>query len=171
MNKLRLPIVLQQGVISCLVTKLTQANQRLERDYPQPAINYRLRGTRAGTAWLKIWEIRLNPILLLENGESFIQTVVPHELAHLLVYRHFGRVAPHGSEWRWMMEKILDTPAQRTHRFTLTTLQSNLFSYRCACQTYKLTVRRHNKIVRGQSAYHCRQCGEQLLPYDLIHSD
>ncbi len=56
--------------------------------------------------WLESYEIRLNPVLLLENSEAFIEEVVPHELAHLLVWKHFGRVAPHGKEWKWMMESV-----------------------------------------------------------------
>lgn len=84
--------------------KLAQANLKLGRNYPEPKLSYTQRGTSAGTAWLESYEIRLNPVLLLENSEAFIEEVVPHELAHLLVWKHFGRVAPHGKEWKWMME-------------------------------------------------------------------
>ena len=76
--------------------KLAQANLKLGRNYPEPKLSYTQRGTSAGTAWLESYEIRLNPVLLLENSEAFIEEVVPHELAHLLVWKHFGRVAPHG---------------------------------------------------------------------------
>lgn len=87
--------------------KLAQANLKLGRNYPEPKLSYTQRGTSAGTAWLESYEIRLNPVLLLENSEAFIEEVVPHELAHLLVWKHFGRVAPHGKEWKWMMESVL----------------------------------------------------------------
>ena len=87
--------------------KLAQANLKLGRNYPEPKLSYTQRGTSAGTAWLESYEIRLNPVLLLENSEAFIEEVVPHELAHLLVWKHFGRVAPHGKEWKWMMENVL----------------------------------------------------------------
>lgn len=43
---------------------------------------------------LESYEIRLNPVLMMENQQAFIDEVVPHELAHLLVWKHFGRVAP-----------------------------------------------------------------------------
>ena len=86
--------------------KLAQANLKLGRNYPEPKLSYTQRGTSAGTAWLESYEIRLNPVLLLENSEAFIEEVVPHELAHLLVWKHFGRVAPHGKEWKWMMESV-----------------------------------------------------------------
>ncbi|MFO6295826.1 SprT-like domain-containing protein, partial [Pseudomonas aeruginosa] len=64
------------------------------------------------------------PVLLLENQREFIDEVVPHELAHLLVWQHFGRVAPHGKEWKWMMEGGLGVPAPRTHRFDLASVRN-----------------------------------------------
>ena len=63
---------------------LQLASDRLERPFAEPALVYQQRGTAAGTAWLEKWEIRLNPVLLMENQQAFIEEVVPHELAHLL---------------------------------------------------------------------------------------
>ena len=108
-------------------------------------------------------EIRLNPVLLLENQREFIDEVVPHELAHLLVWQHFGRVAPHGKEWKWMMESVLGVPARRTHRFELASVRQNTFPYRCRCQQHQLTVRRHNRVVRGEATYRCVHCGDLLV--------
>ncbi|STV07202.1 protein sprT [Klebsiella pneumoniae subsp. pneumoniae] len=116
-----------------------------------------------GTAWLEKNEIRLNPVLLLENQREFIDEVVPHELAHLLVWQHFGRVAPHGKEWKWMMESVLGVPARRTHRFELASVRQNTFPYRCRCQQHQLTVRRHNRVVRGEATYRCVRCGDLLV--------
>ncbi len=141
--------------------KLAQANLKLGRNYPEPKLSYTQRGTSAGTAWLESYEIRLNPVLLLENSEAFIEEVVPHELAHLLVWKHFGRVAPHGKEWKWMMENVLGVPARRTHQFELQSVRRNTFPYRCKCQEHQLTVRRHNRVVRGEAVYRCVHCGEQ----------
>jgi SprT protein len=112
----RIPIAIQQAVMRSLRENLAKANLKLERRYPEPTLVYQQRGTSAGTAWLEKNEIRLNPVLLLENQQAFIDEVVPHELAHLLVWKHFGRVAPHGKEWKWMMESVLGVPARRTHR-------------------------------------------------------
>ena len=107
MKTSRLPIAIQQAVMRSLREKLAQANLKLERQYPEPKLVYQQRGTTAGTAWLQTYEIRLNPVLLMENVDAFINEVVPHELAHLLVWKHFGRVPPHGKEWKWMMESVL----------------------------------------------------------------
>ena len=46
---------------------LANANRKLERRYAEPTLVYQQRGTSAGTAWLEKNEIRLNPVLLLEN--------------------------------------------------------------------------------------------------------
>lgn len=162
MNMPRIPIALQQAVMRCLRDKMLLANQRLETDYPEPRITYRQRGTSAGTAWLQEWEIRINPVLLAENGQPFIDEVIPHELAHLLVYRHFGRAAPHGREWQWMMGDILEVAPRRTHRFAIASVAGRTFPYRCDCQLHQLTLRRHNRVMRGESEYRCRRCGKIL---------
>lgn len=160
----RVPIALQQAVMHCLREKLRQANTVLQRHYPLPEVHYQQRGTAAGTAWLEQNEIRLNPVLLLENQQSFIDEVVPHELAHILVWKHFGRVSPHGKEWKWMMESVLGVAARRTHQFSVQSVRSKTFSYRCLCQQHQLTVRRHNRVLRGETQYRCTRCGQQLKP-------
>ncbi|SFR10893.1 MULTISPECIES: SprT family zinc-dependent metalloprotease [unclassified Enterobacter] len=159
----RLPIALQQAIMRSLRQHLAQANLKLERHYPEPKLVYQQRGTSAGTAWAERYEIRLNPVLLLENEQAFINEVVPHELAHLLVWKHFGRVAPHGKEWKWMMESVLGVPAHRTHQFELHSVRQNTFPYRCRCQEHQLTVRRHNKVLRNEAVYRCVHCGEPLI--------
>ncbi|EKT55974.1 SprT family zinc-dependent metalloprotease [Providencia sneebia] len=161
----RVPIYLQQKTMRVLRDKLALAQQKLEKTFPEPAINYKQRGTTAGSAYLKEWEIRLNAVLLIENGESFIDEVILHELAHLLVYHEFGRknIAPHGNEWKWMMEHVLEVPARRTHRFEVSSVKSRTFAYHCACPIiHELTIRRHNKVLRGENQYLCRKCGEIL---------
>ena len=160
----RLPIALQQAVMRSLRHFLQLAQQKLERHFEEPTLVYQQRGTAAGTAWLEQWQIRLNPVLLLENQQAFIDEVVPHELAHLLVWKTFGRVPAHGKEWKWMMEDVLGVPARRTHQFAITSVRSNTFPYRCRCQQHQLTVRRHNRVVRGESEYRCVHCGTLLQP-------
>ena len=86
----RIPIAIQQAVMRSLREHLATANLKLERRYAEPTLVYQQRGTSAGTAWLEKNEIRLNPVLLLENQQAFIDEVVPHELAHLLVWKHFA---------------------------------------------------------------------------------
>ncbi len=155
-------VMLQQKMTHSLQHYLQLANQHFRRSFAEPALHYQQRGTAAGTAWLERWEIRLNPLLLQENVTAFADEVIPHELAHLLVWKLFGRVAPHGKEWKWMMETVLGVPARRTHQFALTSVQTKTFPYYCQCQQHHLTLRRHNRILRGASEYRCVKCGVRL---------
>ncbi|MDR0806778.1 MAG: SprT family zinc-dependent metalloprotease [Enterobacteriaceae bacterium] len=164
----RLPIATQQAVMRCLRHYIDLANNYLHTSYPEPKVSYRQRGTTAGTAHLTQWEIRLNSVLLAENGQTFIDEVIPHELAHLLVYKQFGRVAPHGSEWQWVMEQVLGVSASRTHCFDVLSVQGKTFPYQCECQTHLLTVRRHNKVLRKESEYRCKKCGTLLKPEEHL---
>ena len=130
----RLPIAIQQAVMRSLREKLAQANLKLGRNYPEPKLVYQQRGTAAGTAWLESYEIRLNPVLMMENQQAFIDEVVPHELAHLLVWKHFGRVAPHGKEWKWMMEAVLGVQAPPAASVSSTSLPSAAITALCAAR-------------------------------------
>ena len=102
--------------------------------------------------------------MLIENSEIFINQVIPHELAHLLVYHCLSKTAPHGKEWKWMITTILEVPPQRTHQFALTSVRDQIFYYRCnRALSHQLTIRRHNKILHGKGEYICKKCGQYLV--------
>lgn len=69
-----------------LAETLQLAENHFQRKFPIPTISYDLRGVKAGVAYLQKNEIKFNRTLLLENSDEFIHQVVPHELAHLIVY-------------------------------------------------------------------------------------
>ncbi|PHM31051.1 SprT family zinc-dependent metalloprotease [Xenorhabdus innexi] len=171
MKFVKVPLPLQQAVMRTLRQKMMQASEFLEQTFPEPCVTYRQRGTIAGSARLQDWEIRLNPILLIENEQSFIDEVIPHELAHLLVYHQFGKVAPHGKEWRYIMETVFKVSANRTHQFSVQSVCSKMFIYCCHCQQHELSVRQHNKVLKGKSCYVCRQCGERLTLLETSKPD
>lgn len=153
--------ILKLQVMRRLKQDLEKANHYFKKNFPMPELNYNLRGQKAGVAYLQQNEIRLNPILLLENGEAFINQVVPHELAHLLVYQLFGKVKPHGREWKLIMEQLFNVPANAYHNFDTANV-AKFFNYQCDCQTHQLSVRRHNAIVRNQQSYICKKCKKTL---------
>ena len=107
--------------------------------------------------------IKFNRTLLLENSDEFIRQVVPHELAHLIVYQVFGRVKPHGQEWQAMMTQLFNLPADTCHQFDVESVQGKMFAYQCECLTHYLTIRRHNRIQRDKIAYLCRKCQGKLV--------
>ncbi len=127
---------------------------------PRPQVTLDLRGRAAGQAHYGKGQLRFNARLYRENQAAFLGEVVPHEVAHWLVWHHFGtRCRPHGREWQAVMTGVFGLEPRRTHDFAV---QENTFAYRCRCRQHQLTVRRHNKVLRGQANYQCRLCGQPL---------
>lgn len=153
--------ILRMQVQRRLKEDLIKANRFFGKEFIAPAISYAVRGQKAGVAYLERNEVRFNPILLAENSQVFIQQTVPHELAHILVYQLFGKVAPHGKEWKMMMEDVFGVPANIYHSFD-TRNTAKHFEYRCDCQIHLLSIRRHNALQRGQRQYICTKCRKPL---------
>ncbi|MBD1390473.1 SprT family zinc-dependent metalloprotease [Neiella sp. HB171785] len=140
---------------------LERARVAFEQPFERPTLVLNQRGTCAGSARLQSQLLRLNPVLLVAEPDVFVEQILPHELAHLLVHQLYGRVAPHGAEWQQMMESVFQVPARRTHQLDVSEVEGDKFLYRCGCQQHQLTIRRHNRVLRGAS-YRCRACGEVL---------
>ena len=151
---------LQERVFACY----QQAELFYERAFPRPQISWQLRGRAAGKAFLQRNELRFNPKLYRANQEPFLGEVVPHEVAHLLVYQLYGAgTKPHGKEWRTVMVQLFCLAPKVTHSFDLAPLNETTVLYRCGCGEHPLSLRRHNKIVRGEASYRCRQCLQPLV--------
>ena len=154
-----IPIYLHNQVMACLRKHLTQANQLLNTEYKEPKIVYKPKGSIAGSAILNRWEIQLNTTMLFENGEKFIEEVVPHELSHLITFQIYGKVKPHGKEWQYIMSEIMKQPPKVTHNFNF---KRKEYVYICDCQEHYLSSIRHNKIEKNKISYQCLKCGSIL---------
>lgn len=139
------------------------AEKQLKRSFPRPEVNFKLRGRSAGTAHLQSNKLRFNAVLFTENQQAFFDEVLPHEICHLLCYQLYGRVRPHGKEWQQLMLKLFNVVPKTTHNFDVVSVQAQSFNYQCHCGIVPLSIRRHNKIIRGQTQYRCRRCGERLM--------
>lgn len=157
MSKFSLPEELQHAAQHVIEESVLKANRAFGCVFHLPSLSFKLRGKAAGKAYLQTNEIRINPTLFIENKDEFLREVVPHEVAHLIAYQHFGRVKPHGKEWRYIMAEIFKIAPSTTHRFDVSSV-SKTFEYRCDCQAYPLSIHRHGKVQRGNSSYRCNVC-------------
>ena len=135
------------------------ARATFEQSFPTPAVTFRRSGKNAGTAFLQQHRVNFHPVLLAANAGAYFDEVIAHEVAHLLVFRLFGRVKPHGSEWQSVMRNVFHTEPSTTHNFDLTPLQLKTFAYRCQCGPIALSTRRHNNVSKGNQ-YRCKTCKE-----------
>lgn len=144
------------------------AESKLGKRFPRPEIGFMLRGKSAGTAHLQLNKLRFNPKLLNDNQQAFLEDVIPHEICHLLAYQLYGRVKPHGREWQSLMISIYGREPRTTHSFDTQAVEGKTFEYYCQCGPVKLGIRRHNKVLRGETQYRCRRCGQQLTSEPII---
>jgi SprT protein len=147
---------------------LARAARHYGVSMPDPIVAFDLRGRAAGKALAgdaRRALVRYNAALLAAYPEHFIAHTVPHEVAHLVVFRVFGRMRPHGPEWASVMAFFGVRP-ERCHNYDvsgLATRRLRRYPYRCACRDHQLTSIRHNRI-RGGQVYLCTHCGVALRP-------
>lgn len=139
-----------------------QVEAVLKQAFSRPSVSFSLRGKAAGTANLATNQLRFNPILLHENLNAFLTEVVPHEICHLIAHQQYGRVRPHGKEWQALMINIFALRPTATHQFNTQSVTGKQFDYQCGCGLVKLSIRRHNKVMRGETQYRCRRCQQTL---------
>ncbi|GAC14574.1 SprT family zinc-dependent metalloprotease [Aliiglaciecola lipolytica] len=147
----------------CVIRCIALAQDYFKRQLTTPTLQFNQRGNVAGTAHLQKNLIKLNSTLLADNFDEFLLTVIPHEVAHIVAYQIYDRVKPHGLEWQAIMQNIFKLPATVRHKMDTTKTQGKMFNYKCHCSQVKLTLRRHNKVVRKEQRYSCRKCQQILV--------
>jgi len=157
---------LQLQILAKVEADYLLAEQHFKRKFPRPSVHFSLRGKSAGTAHLQTNKLRFNPVLLAENNDIFINEVVPHEISHLLCFHLFGKVKPHGKEWQSVMLTTFKITPKTTHQLNTQSVSGQQFEYFCGCGSINLTIRRHNRIVRGQTQYRCRRCQQTLTSFN-----
>ncbi len=139
------------------------------RVVPVPEVVFDMAGRAAGQALFALQEqhrpdrLRFNAALLSSYPDFMRTETVPHELAHVVVFRLYGPSAkPHGLQWRALMH-LFGVTARACHNLpTEPARRLRRFAYRCGCdEPVWLTSIRHNRAVRGER-YRCRHCGEIL---------
>ncbi|MDA3920828.1 MAG: SprT-like domain-containing protein [Salinisphaera sp.] len=134
---------------------------------PVPEVAFDLRGRAAGQAIFarrsRETRIRINATLLASHPREMLDDTVPHEVAHVVVFRLYGRKAkPHGAEWKAVMRAFGVDPAPCHTLPAEPARQLKRFAYQCGCdEPVWLTSIRHRRARQGTD-YVCRRCGEKL---------
>lgn len=157
-----MPLTLQQKAQTSLEGWHLKLVNTVFKDTIKPTIILKQRGRIAGAAVLRKNIITLQPQLFEQNQDYYMSNVIPHELAHLVVFQYFGRVKPHGKEWQHIMQSVFDISASVTHTLDVEKAGVRMFEYQCACAVVKLSLVRHNKVVRAKQQYICRKCQQTL---------
>jgi SprT protein len=157
---------LEQFATDTIEACYIQAEQTLSKTFKRPTVTFDQRGKIAGSARLSENRLKLNLTLFAENQQEFLQVVIPHEVCHLLVYKLYGRVKPHGIEWKTLMMELYNLPGRATHQMDVTSVSQKTVLYKCDCGPVQLTLRRHNKTFKG-TKYFCRRCNSELRLSDI----
>lgn len=139
----------------------TLAETHFQRRFARPTISWKLRGQKAGVAYLQGNELRFNAQLYQENREDFLRQTVAHEVAHLLVWQLYGKqAAPHGAQWAHLMHSLYGLEPRRCHHYAVTPRVSVRYLYRCQClndNQHAFSGQRHALVGKGRR-YLCRRC-------------
>lgn len=155
------------------------------RAYPRhnltmPTVRFDLRGTVAGTANSREWEININETLLRENPDEMISNTTPHEVAHLIdavvfpetrsvsvTVTRSGRFrrtkrSIHGPTWKMIM-RMLGADPSRTHNMDTTNARVKVRRYHeyfCAACNKNIVVgpKHHAQIQKGGSRILHKPC-------------
>lgn len=148
---------------------IQNAAQYFNKKMSNIPVLFDLTGKAAGMYRVKAGQqvIRYNPYVFSKYFDDNFSETIPHEAAHYVtdILYGFTKSRPHGSEWKSVMQ-IFGVAANRTANYDLSGLPVRVYKkyiYRCACQNFELTSRRHNKVVRGSGHYTCRDCDGKLL--------
>lgn len=169
--------VLDRGLMEECRGEIQRTLERLSRAFktnPPPYIDvfFDLRGMKAGEFSVRPkgegqyeYRIRLNLILLRQEGERFIKRTPAHEACHYFDYLMNG-CSSHGKFWKLCMGVAGKKPT-RCHDYNLkNSIVGGSFPYHCKCRTHYISKIIHGKILRGQKRM-CTKCGEDLKPGEI----
>lgn len=115
---------------------------------------------------LEIWFLEESMVL---NWAVYLQTVVAHEVAHILSKQLFGmNIRDHGKEFKKVC-KLLGFPESGTSSFILEDTakrrKMSSYHYECECDDYKhiFSAKSHNKTVKLGLQYKCNFCKHTLI--------
>lgn len=118
------------------------------------------------------YRVFLNWVLVKENENNYLKTVIPHEVCHLFQCFLYGEATKsHGREWQKLM-RIFGLEPIRCHDMDVQNARMKKnereYKYICNCQKHVLSSHSHREICLKRVKYHCKKCkGELVFLRDL----
>lgn len=163
--------------------KINELSKRVEGRCKLPTIivkydlkSKRVLGSVLHNNFMNITTMRLNEGLLKEFGDKYINEVVVHEFAHIVVRSMYPtgvnrgkKVNAHGKEFKNVCSFFGIEGKSTTSLFTnsetlksaVPTKSRKFFVHRCACSEHPVGATVHNKIICG-ARYMCKNCKTDL---------
>ena len=151
---------------------IDMANEKMGLSLSYPEVRYNVRGTCGGKACGSLWYVDFNMGLIVDNMSEYLNQVVPHEVAHLVVhavhgveYKHTRRGlvrVSHGKNFYRVM-RMFGVEETRCHNMDTSkvkqTRNTKKFAVKCTGCGADFTVGtvRKNKMLAGAMYQH--RCG------------
>ena len=157
-------IIFYDAYDAAVIKRIEEVKQlaeiKFDKKFPVPYVSYALTGRTGGQAHCGKWEIRVNKKLMMENFDEYIRQTIPHEFAHLVVFKQFGNVKPHGEEWKKVM-KVFGLQPKRCHSYVLGKSRRCPHEWKCKCQSFFVSRKRHETYLSRPAR--CRKCKGTLV--------
>jgi predicted SprT family Zn-dependent metalloprotease len=160
---------LQTKVFDKIETLRKQALELFNLEVPFIPVEFNVRGAVAGKMDIHCGIMYLNPILLIENEQNFIDRTVTHEFAHYVDkqlypenfdFRKIKR-SLHGPTWKRIMRKF-GADDSRCHTYDVSSIRrKKTKKYVWVAKDdpsvkMELGSKRHRKMILGQARYYPR---------------
>ena len=163
--------------------KIQELNKITELKYgifavPNFVVKYDLSGiTSMGMTSLRYKSVtlRLNVDLLEEYGEVYVNEVVVHEYAHMVIRKLYPtkmldgkKVHNHGKEWKAVCKAYNHKGSYKTSLFDDSKVllkiykEQNPHEHNCSCKTHNVSTKIHNELLNGER-YTCTDCNSVIL--------
>lgn len=157
---------LRQQCLDKIEMAFVLAESIYKTTFIRPRVSFTKRGRSAGSCNYVKNLIKLNPVLLEENGQVFVDRTPVHEAAHAITKKLYPHAKAHGHEWQSVMRK-LGADTKRCHDFDTTNVtRGDKFPYKCQCKKWMLSSIRHLRASRAiglTGGYRCPHCRTKLV--------
>ncbi len=158
---------LTQAVEDKILECIDKAEKHFNATIKVPNIIFKTLGRIGGQYSGADNELRFNYELLNENGQKFIDHIVPHEIGHYIVRCFYRPKISHGKEFKHVMKNVLKCNPSTYHSLDVSNCTGvkrvKRYVYKCACRVHIVTTRKHNLMVeRNNQGFHCKFCRGNL---------